>query len=405
MSKNTHLEHLEDSILLDGKQGAADAFKFLDLLGKTFSGSSNSSFKITTKWDGAPAIFCGIYPGTNQFFVGTKSVFNKEAKVNFTDEDIDRNHGHAPGLVEKLKAALKYFPDLGIKGVAQGDLLFTDDKKKEQIDGKQCITFQPNTITYCISEDNEMYSKADAAKIGVVFHTTYTGSTPDQLSASFGYDISKLKSSRNVLVLSAETDTLGKDTLLTPQEVAKLKRMRTASASLIRIAGGFLDKVAEQIEANDQLTVGPRLKIFFNTYVRQGRRINSAANFVRDFERYFEEEGMKAAAKVKTPKAKATKHMKTYAGLDFIQENKAALLKTVALYTTLQGAKHLFIRKLEKGEKFGTYLRSENGYEITAPEGYVAISEGNNAVKLVDRLSFSVANFNVSKNWVAGDSK
>ena len=56
MSKNTHLEHLEDSILLDGKQGAADAFKFLDLLGKTFSGSSNSSFKITTKWDGAPAI-------------------------------------------------------------------------------------------------------------------------------------------------------------------------------------------------------------------------------------------------------------------------------------------------------------------------------------------------------------
>ena len=140
MSKNTHLEHLEDSILLDGKQGAADAFKFLDLLGKTFSGSSNSSFKITTKWDGAPAILCGIYPGTNQFFVGTKSVFNKEAKVNFTDEDIDRNHGHAPGLVEKLKAALKYFPDLGIKGVAQGDLLFTDDKKKEQIDGKQCIT-------------------------------------------------------------------------------------------------------------------------------------------------------------------------------------------------------------------------------------------------------------------------
>lgn len=95
--------------------------------------------------------------------------------------------------------------------------------------------------------------------------------------------------------------------------------------------------------------------------------------------------------------------MKTYAGLDFIQANKTALLKTVALYTTLQSAKHLFIRKLEKGERFGTYLRSEDGYKITAPEGYVAISDGTNAVKLVDRLSFSVANFNVSKNWVAGD--
>ena len=405
MSKNTHLEHLEDSILLDGKQGASDAFKFLDLLGKTFSGTGNSNFKITTKWDGAPAIFCGIYPGTNQFFVGTKSVFNKDAKVNFSDADIERNHGHAPGLVEKLKAALKYFPALGIRGVAQGDLLFTIDKKREQIKGKQCITFQQNNITYAVSEDNEMYDKANNAKIGVAFHTTYRGNTPESLSATFGYDISKLNESKNVLVLSAEIDTLGKDTLLTSQEIAKLNRMRIASSSLIRIAGNFLDTIAEQIEANDQLTVGPRLKIFFNTYVRQGKRITSAVNFVRDFEKYFEAEGMKAAAKVKTPKAKATKHMKTYAGLDFIRENKAALLKTVALYTTLQGAKHLFIRKLEKGEKFGTYLRSENGYDITAPEGYVAISDGTNAVKLVDRLSFSVANFNVSKNWVAGDSK
>jgi hypothetical protein len=402
MSKNTHLEHLEDSILFDGSQGASDAFMFLDELARVFSGQGNNTFKITTKWDGAPAIFCGTYPGTKRFFVGTKSVFNKNAKINFRDLDVDANHGHAPGLVSKLKDALKYFPALGINGVAQGDLLFTDDKKYETINGERCITFTPNTITYCIPESSALYEKAKRAKIGVVFHTTYRGSSVDSLNATFGYDISKLKKSADVLVLSAETGQLGKDVLLTKQEVTKLKNMKRASTALIRQSSKFLDSVAEQIADNDQLTVGPRLKIYFNTYVRQGRRVNSATNFVRDFKEYYEGEVKKAADKVKTPKAKAGKLAKLYAGLDFIEENEQALIKAVGLYTTLQQAKLLFIRKLEKGERLRTYLRSDNGYKVTAPEGYVAIKEGNKAIKLVDRLQFSVANFNVSKDWVDG---
>jgi len=404
MSKNTHLEHLEDSILLDGKQGATDAFKFLDLLAQTFSGKATNQFKITTKWDGAPAIFCGQYPGTDYFFVGTKSVFNKDAKINTTPEDIERNHGHAPGLVAKLKDALKYFPKLGIRGVAQGDLLFTDDKKFEIIDGKRCLTFRPNTITYAIPEGTELYEKAKKAKIGVVFHTTYTGATVEGLSATFGYDVSKLNKTSDVLVLSAETSQLGKDVLLTDQEKTTLGRMKSAGSALLRASSSFLDEVAQQIEANDQLTVGPRLKIYFNTYVRQGKKVNNARKFVSDFENYFETEVKKAADKVKTPKAKAAKLKKLYDGLEFIENNKAALIKAVGLYTTLQNAKTFFIRKLEKGEKIGTYLQTEDGYKITAPEGYVAISNDRNAVKLVDRLSFSVANFNVSKNWVEGDS-
>jgi len=403
MSKNTHLEHLEDSILFDGKQGAVDAFKFLDLLARTFSGKGSNNFKITTKWDGAPAIFCGQYPGTDKFFVGTKSVFNKDAKINFTPEDVEQNHGHAPGLVDKLKDALKYFPNLGVNGVAQGDLLFTDDKKFETIDGKRCITFKPNTITYSIPEDSDLYEKAKRAKIGVVFHTTYKGNTIDGLSATFGYDVSRLKRSDDVLVLSAETEQLGKDVLLTDNEKVKLARMKSASASLVRATGSFLDEIAEQIEANDQLTIGPRLKIYFNTYVRQGRRVNNAKQFARNFKKYFESEVQKAVDKVKTPKAKATKLKKLYDGLEFLESNEQQFIKAVGLYTTLQNAKTFFVRKLEKGEKIGTYLQTENGYEITAPEGYVAISEDRNAVKLVDRLSFSVANFNVSKDWVSGD--
>ena len=403
MSKNTHLEHLEDSILLDGKQGAKDAFMFLDELARVFTGTQKNNFKITTKWDGAPAIFCGIHPDTKKFFVGSKSIFNVNAKINYTPEDVDANHGSSPGLASKLKDCLKYLPELGIQGMAQGDLLFTDDKQKQKINGTDCIIFQPNTITYCIPKEDELYEKASKAKLGVVFHTAYSGKTMSEMSASFGYDISTLNDSNNVLVLSAETGQLGKDLLLTEQEKKQLGKLKTTSVRSLSNASKFLDKVAEQIASKDQLVIGTRLKIFFNKYVREGKKISTPKTFVKEFQNYFETEVKKAADKVKTPKAKANKLTKLYDGLDMIKDHQTALMSTVDLYVTLQTAKEMFIRKLETGERFGTYLRTENGYDITAPEGYVAIQDGTNAVKLVDRLSFSVANFNVEKNWVNGD--
>ena len=403
MSKNTHLEHLEDSILLDGEQGANDAFMFLDELARVFTGVQKNNFKITTKWDGAPAVFCGTHPDTNKFFVGSKSVFNVNAKINYTAEDVDKNHGNSPGLAAKLKECLKYLPELGIEGMAQGDLLFTDDKEKKKINGTDCIIFQPNTITYCIPKEDDLYDKASKAKVGVVFHTSYSGKSMDSVQASFGYDVSQLNDSKNVLVLSAETGQLGSDILLTKNEKSSLDKLKSSSVKSLSNASSFLDTVAEQIKTKDQLVIGTRLKIFFNKYVREGKKLPSDTVFVKEFQKYFETEVKKAADKVKTPKAKASKLAKLYDGLGMIKDQEKALKSTVNLYSALQSAKEMFIRKLEKGERCGTYLRTENGYDVTAPEGYVAIQDGTNAVKLVDRLSFSVANFNVEKNWVNGD--
>ena len=405
MSKNTHLEHLEDSILLDGEQGANDAFMFLDELARVFSGVQKNNFKITTKWDGAPAVFCGIHPDTKKFFVGSKSVFNVNAKINYTAEDIDANHGSSPGLAAKLKDCLKYLPELGIQGMAQGDLLFTDDKERKIINVTNCLIFQPNTITYCIPEEDALYEKASKARLGVVFHTSYSGKSMDSVQASFGYDVSQLSNSKNVLVLSAETGQLGSDILLTQSEKSSLDKLKTESVKSLSTASSFLNTVAEQIKTKDQLVIGTRLKIFFNKYVREGSKLPSDKIFVKEFQEYFEKEVKKAADKVKTPKAKASKLAKLYDGLDMIKDQEKELKSTVNLYSALQSAKEMFIRKLETGERFGTYLKTENGYDITAPEGYVAIQDGTNAVKLVDRLSFSVANFNVEKNWVNGDTK
>ena len=316
---------------------------------------------------------------------------------------MDHNHGSSPGLAVKLKDCLKYLPELGIEGIAQGDLLFTDDKQSKKINGTDCIIFQPNTITYCIPKEDELYNKASKAKLGVVFHTSYHGNDIGSMNAKFGYDVSKLNDSSNVLVLSAETGQLGKDVLLTEKEKGSLQKLKSTSKTSLGNASSFLDEVAEQIKSKDQLVIGTRLKIFFNKYVREGKKLPSDKVFVKEFQDYFETEVKKAADKVKTPKAKAAKLNKLYDGLDMIKEQDKALKSTVNLYSAIQNAKEMFIRKLETGERFGTYLRTENGYKITAPEGYVAIQDGGNAVKLVDRLSFSVANFNVEKNWVNGD--
>ena len=403
MSKNTHLEHLEDSILLDGGKGATDAFMFLDELARVFSTAGNNNMKITTKWDGAPAVFCGLYPGTSRFFVGTKSIFNVGAKINFNNADVDRNHGHAPGLASKLKDCLKYLPALNIKGVAQGDLLFTDDKKKAKVNNQDCILFQPNTITYCIPKEDELYGKAWEAKLGVVFHTQYVGDSIQNMRAKFGYDVSELTTSNDVLVLSAETGELGKDFLLDKNEKRELITIRNSSSKLV--ANKFLDLMAEHNAGKDQLVVGTRLKIFFNKYIREGTKMGTSKQVLSQFKEYFRSEVQKAADKLKTPKGKAAKLTKLYDGLDLIDKCQKELINTIDLYKNLQMAKDMFVHKLEKGERFGTVLRTDTGYDITAPEGYVAITEGEKAVKLVDRLSFSTANFNVSKNWVDGDTK
>ena len=232
---------------------------------------------------------------------------------------------------------------------------------------------------------------------------SYSGSTIQGLKASFGYNVNQLNNSKDVLVLSAETEQLGNDILLDSSEKNELVSIRTKSASLV--AGTFLDTMAEHNAGKDQLAVGTRLKIFFNKYVREGKKMGSSVTVVKEFKKYFEDECRKAADKLKSPKGKAGKLAKLYDGQDLIKKHESDLTKTIDLYKNLQLAKEMFIRKLEKGERFGTYLRTENGYKITAPEGYVAIQEGSKAVKLVDRLTFSVANFNVEKNWVAGDSK
>ena len=394
--KNTNLEHLEDTILNDGSQGGKEAVAFLRSLGEMLDQGSAEA-RVTVKWDGAPAIICGVNPDNGRFFVGTKSVFNKVSpKISYSENDVDSLY--PPGqLAEKLKAAYKYLSTLSIPNVVQGDLLFTDDKYEAVIGGDTCIAFQPNTIVYAVPKDSDIGQRIDNAKFGIVFHTQYSGRSLDTMSASFG-DIN-IQGNTDVFVTSSDFKNASGEANMTRAEKTTYTNLVNKTEGSLKQASRFLDLM--KTNNMNKFTLSIMFKTFFNRYVREGRSLVGARATARDFAQYFSNALDK---EIDSKKMKSTKdkylELKNK-GLKFINDNQQAIYMTVASYMNLQAAKNFMIRKLQKVNTFGTFLRTPDGYRVTAPEGFVAIRSGR-ALKLVDRLEFSRANFTADKNWDKG---
>ena len=394
--RNTHLEHLEDEIINNGTSGAKTSIEFLKSIKKMLQGGKGGS-TVSVKWDGAPAIFCGINPENGRFFVGTKSIFNATPKINYTVSDISRNHGGA--LADKLAVALKYLPKLGISGVIQGDLLFTsDDKKMANVNGEKSIVFTPNTITYAVPvASTSMFNRIRSAKIGIIFHTSYRGKTIKTMKASFGASVGGLRQNSNVFFDDARYKQAEDPGLSKGEEKRFDSIIRMAEGSIYK-AGAFIDKIKKD---QSPLSLGVQLKTFFNTYIRSGTKIGNANALTNNFEVYFREKLKKEIDGRKTDKAKQKYEEILEAGMKILRPNRKNLYFAIASYITLQTAKSMLLSKLNGIQSIGSFMRTGNGYKVTSPEGYVAINKGS-AVKLVDRLVFSQANFNVAKDWVKG---
>ena len=391
--KNLHLEHLEDEVLNHGIDGTRAAINFLQSLRDMLAGNAKRSVNVSVKWDGAPAIFAGINPENGKFFVGTKGVFNVNPKVNYTDADIDKNHS-AAGLNAKLKVALKHLPKLGITDVLQGDMLFTDDDfKTETIDDKSYITFTPNTITYAIPKESS--HKITKAKMGIVWHTTYSGEKLEDMRASFGANIGGLTKTNDVWFSDADyKDTSGTVNFNKAETTKFTNILSLAGKQFRKLSSPFLNGLSKQA---DLLVL---IKTFTNVKVREGQKISNTARHTADMIKYIDDKLQKDIDKVKTQKTKDTKKKYKDRVVSFLTSNKNHLRNVFDMQNLLVDAKNVVIRKLEKAKgAMDTFIRTENGYRVTAPEGFVAIDQMGNAVKLVDRLEFSRANFNAAKDW------
>lgn len=395
--KNLHLSHIEDAPYIGGINGTRDSINFLISVTKMLEGTTpNKPATITVKWDGAPAIICGINPENGKFFVGTKGVFAGTPKLNYTNADIDKNHPN-PGLNEKLKWALQYLKQLGgfkPNRILQGDLMYTaPDLKIEMMEGEKCVTFRPNTIKYAVPLSSDLGQRIKNSKMGIIFHTEYKGDTIENLKASYNPNIGGLSHSKDVWVRDAEfTDASGRATFTDSESKEIMGMIGDLGATFKRVSAYTLNKLAN----NSELTIP--LQTFNNSKVRVGESIDLNKH-VGEFIQWLEAKLNAEILKLKKPEAKVNKEKAKNLVLSFFKENKNELRTIIELSMKINAIKIKIVQKLNQVRDIGTFLETPTGYKITAPEGFVCINHNGDATKLVDRLTFSQANFNAAKSW------
>lgn len=393
---NLHLEHLEDNILNRGVKGARESIDFLRALRDMLAGHSQSKVNVTTKWDGAPAVICGINPENGKFFVGTKSVFNKDGKLNYTDSDIDKNHP-GEGLNQKLKTALAFLPKLEIKGILQGDMLFSKgDIQSQSIDGESYITFQPNTIVYAVPTDSVMASKMSAAQMGIVFHTSYSGRTMDTLKASFNIDIGNLKQTKDVWFRDASFVDASGTATFTETETKMITGVLSQAGRIFQTINPL---ILNRISSSDVLNT--QIKTFNNTKVRTGQKITNTQKHVTELIRWVEDRLNKEILAAKKEDTKKKRIAEKSELIRFYRSSASQLAAIFDLMNLIVDAKIMIVRKLESiKSSVNTFVNTEDGFKVTGPEGFVAVDRlSGGALKLIDRLEFSQQNFNAAKNW------
>ena len=392
--KNTHMTHIEDKVIYGGVNGTREAILALrsmrDMLGGEHDGS------VSVKWDGAPAVFAGTDPRDGRFFVAKKGIFNKSPKIYKTNSDIDDDT--SGDLNTKLKQALAYLPDLSIKGVIQGDFLFGPrDVKTQKIKGKQYVTFHPNTILYAVPANTEMAKEIKNKKIGIVWHTTYKGNSFETMKASYGVDVSKLKQSKNVWSQDAMLRDMSRYTMSKKDTNEVNEYLSTAGYIFNKIASSTL----KELENNPQLA--QMIETHSNSYVRAGALPPEPKKRVAALISFIQNKYKKEMDKRTTEKGKAAQKTKLNEVLKFFSnQNKASLVQMFELQRVIILAKLKIINILNKLNNAQTFLKTKKGYRTTGQEGYVAIDKlGGDAVKIVDRMEFSFANFSPSilKGW------
>jgi Family of unknown function (DUF6267)/Cytidylyltransferase-like len=372
VEKLKHLEHAEDHIIHGGHEGVSHAHDTMMDVIKVLEGKPTKT-KITTKYDGAPSIVFGINPENGKFFVASKSAFNKNPKLNYTMEDIEKNHGHAPGLVAKLKEALTELPKIMPKngGVYQGDLMYTASDIKDDGDS---YSFTPNTITYHAAKGSAQGRSVANAKLGLVVHTKYVGKKLDDMKASFDVDQGAFKTDPDVHMINPELGPAS----ISPIEKKKFEKHIEAAEQLY---AGMEPDVFDVLDGHD-IT----MKTYINELVRKGTWKSASAegylNFLTDRAR-------KEIDKVKTESSKQKKMEQFELVAQHIKNHMKQFNAIFKLHSTLQQAKDTLI---------GALARADNGFTTTIggesvkPEGFVAIRNGR-PTKLVDRAEFSRSNF------------
>ena len=385
--KRTHLEHIEDIVITDGYEGGKAVLDYFRGLLLTLKGTSSEAMSVSVKWDGAPAVVCGTNPDNGRFFVGTKSVFAKNAKINYTKKDIASNHG-TDDLGQKLLKCLVHLKKLNIQGVVQGDLLFTDeDITRKNIGGKPHLTFTPNTITYAVPEGSELSKQIDRAKVGIIFHTTYTGESLAEMNAQGGADVTGFTKSNDVFFDNATYKDVSGSAKFTDEETKQFYNG-------IEKLEGLLNNVPRNLSAvlGQNQDFIPTFQLYINAMVRQGQVPSDVNKFLQGFRKFYADRMQQQISGLKAQKALQLRQDKMKQMSVFLNRAKKPLQAMLTFYKAVQTMKGFILKKMNQAMAIGSFSQTDSGLEVTEPEGFVAVDKSGNAVKLVDRLGFSRRN-------------
>ena len=392
--KRTHLEHIEDIIITDGFEGGKAVVEYFRGLLLTLKGTSSEAIQVSVKWDGAPAVICGINPDNGRFFVGTKSVFAQSPKINYTKRDIAKNHG-TDDLGQKLLKCLVHLKKLGMTGVYQGDLLFTDeDITRKNIDGQPHLTFNPNTITYAVPEQSTLGRTIDAAKVGIIFHTTYTGDSLADMNASAGADVETFTKSNDVFFDNANYKDVSGTAKFTDEETQSFVNEIDVLENLL---SGVPRNLINLIGANKDFV--PFFQMYINAMVKQGKLPTNATQFLSGFRKFYDERMKQQISGLKAQKALQLRQDKMKQMPQFLNKLKQPLQRMLSFYRQVQKMKAIVLRKMNQAMAIGSFQQTDSGLQVTEPEGFVAVDKSGTAVKLVDRLGFSRRNLTAIKKF------
>jgi hypothetical protein len=301
-------------------------------------------------------------------------------------------------LQNKLALALTKLSKLTWNTVAQGDFLFAKDTLSEkEIDGESYLIFKPNTLVYAVPSQSELSSQIVKSDIGIVWHTEYVGGpTLADTQAKFGFDSSVLGQAPGVWHRDAIIKDLSGTVTFTASESADImsaiatadQYLKTVDQDTFAWLGQGTDLVGKEFLQ--------QLKAHANNQVRQGH-FDEPTKFAQGFVQKYIDYMTKEIAKVKTQKSIDAKTEKMVAGVKFIREHLQSIVSVYDLYLKLIEAKIKIVKKLEQIRVMNTFVPTEDGYEVTGEEGFVAVDRMGNALKLVDRLEFSRLNFGSGK--------
>lgn len=377
--KLKHLEHPEDHLIKSGEPGFHHAFNTLKTTAEHLHGLDGGT-RVMTKYDGAPSVVFGRNPENGKFFVASKSAFNKNPKLNYSQADIKANHGHAPGLVSKLTAALKYLPHVAPKhGVYQGDFLYNKADNDVTKDEKH-YNFKPQLITYHAPINSKLGRTIENSKIGFAVHTAYKGRTLADMKADYTPDLGGFGQHPDVHLHTWDQSFSPKKATPTPEE-------RTAFKTHMNAAGDIF-KNADRSGIFNQ---SPEMQDHLSTYINSTVRNNNKPH-VQGLLAHVQQRHQKGIDSVKMARSKEAKTLAMHNELKGIKANKDHLHALLTMHDHMQQAKNAIMPALIRGDTSG-YKYSING-QSTGPEGFVTVTKDNRPTKLVDRAGFSRANLN-----------